>query len=282
MRIPKEYNVFWIKQFGVEETLFNLTNGLEGFKRYSKALIRLSEDYLRKCSQDKKHHTQCQDCSADIFLKYVGELKEMLNDVNFVARVHDILFFLWLRHCDLYLTPRSLNLFWGYCLYNLWKMVEEEHEGNKGLADKSLIYDAVYLSKLPSIREPEEYPLSEAKIHMYRDEKFEEEVLARYDISLLDKNRRRRERLNLFFSAENVNNREMIGDGALEEYMDSELLLSKMGQVLSKLALMRPMPVGGGKISEIISRSWSPEKLLFGPIIELVEKKKRKMDNSFP
>jgi len=274
MRIPKEYNVFWIKQFGVEESLFDLTSGLEGFKQYSKALICLSEKCLRKCSR-RESHSKCQDCPAGTFLKYISELKEMLEDNNFIARVHDLLFFLWLRHYDLYLTPRSLNLFWGYCLYNLWKMIEETYGDNGGVTDKSLIYDAVYLSRLPSIRGPDEYQLSEAKVHMYRDEKFESELLSLYEISLLNKDRRRRERLKLFFSAENIHYKEMIDGGALQEYLDSERLLSKMGQILLKLALMRPMPIGGKKLSETVRRSWSPEKLLFGPITELVEKSKR-------
>lgn len=275
IRVPKESNVFWIKQFGIEEPLFDLTNGLNGFKQYSKALISLSENCLRKCPQDSKSHPKCHDCPADIFLTYVVQLKEMLEDSSFTARVHDLLFFLWLRHCDLYLTPRALNLFWGYCLYNLWTLIEQKKEScKKGAIDKSLIYDALYSSRLPSIRGPEEYPLSEAKVHKYRNEKFELEVLGRYESSLLSKDDRRRERLKLFFSVDNIHYRNMIDDGALEEYLDSEgLLLSKMGQVLSKLVLMRPFLVANRKLSETVSQSWNSEKLLFGPIIELVGEK---------
>jgi hypothetical protein len=276
VRIPKESNVFWIKQFGVDEPLFNLTNGLDGFKQYSISLIVLGENYLQKCSQGRQNHPECQGCIADSYLKYINELKEMLRDNNFTARVHDLLFFLWLRHCDLYLTPRSLNLFWGYCLYNLWKIVEqEEQRGNGNAIDKSLIYDALYLSRVPSIRGPEEYSLSEAKVHKYRDERFESKILGLHGISHLNKDRRRRERLKLFFSNENVRYKEMIDDGALEEYLDSSRLLSKMGQVLLRLVLMRPLSVISRKLGEAISLRWTPEKLLFSPIVELVQKSER-------
>jgi len=283
IRIPKESNVFWIKQFGIEEPLFSLTNGLEGFKQYSKALICLSENYLRECCQATRSSPQCQVCLADIFLRYVGELREMLEDSIFTARVHDLLLFLWLRHCDVYLTPRSLNLFWGYCLFNLWGLIEQEKQGSreeiiqKFLIQKFLIYDALYSSRLPSIRGPEEYPLSEAKVHKYRDEKFELEILARSRAEgfLLNKDNRRRERLKLFFSGENIHYRKMIDDGALEEYLDSERVLSKMGQVLSRLVLTRPMLAKGRKLGETIGRSWSSEKLLFSPITELVERREK-------
>lgn len=275
VRIPKEYDVFWIKQFGIDEPLFNLTGGLEGFKQYSKALIRLSENFIRKCSKRGKADPKCQHCCAGIFLRYVSELNEMLEDRNFIARVHDLLFFLWLRHCDLYLTPRCLNLFWGYCLFNLWKLVEEEHDPNRKAIDKSLIYDAVYSSRLPSIRGPEEYQLTEANIQKYRDEEFESGVLSRYERSCLNAKMRRRERLKLYFSPKNMHYKEMIDDGALDEYLDLERLRSKMGQILLKLVLMRPIPMKGGKLSEIITQNWSQIKLLFGTITELVEKKSK-------
>ena len=276
VRIPKESNVFWIKQFGVDEPLFNLTNGLDGFKQYSITLILLGEKYLEKCSRDRKERPECQGCLADSYLKYVKGLKEMLMDNNFAARVHDLLLFLWLRHCDLYLTPRSLNLFWGYCLYNLWKMVEQEKQkGNRNAIDKSLIYDALYLSRLPSIRGPEEYLLSEAKVHQYRDEIFESKILALNGRSHLNKDARRRERLKIFFSNKNIRYKEMIDDGALEEYLDSSRLLSKMGQVLLKLVLMRPLSVTNRKLDDAISLTWTPEKLLFSPLVELVQKAER-------
>ena len=276
IRIPQKGNVFWIKQFGIEEPLFNLTNGLQGFEQYSSALIRLAEGCLRKCCQGKESVLKCKDCLADIFLRYVVELKELLEDSSFTSRVHDLLFFLWLRHCDVYLTPRSLNLFWGYCLYNLWRLVEQLKQVCKyDLIDRSLIYHALYLSRLPSIRGPEEYSLFEAKVHRYRDEEFEREVLSRYEKSLLDKDNRARERLKRFFSRENVDFRRMIDNGALEEYSDSERLLSIMGQVLSKLVLMRrSTTVKTRKLGEIRGPSWGPEKLLFAPIVELVERRR--------
>lgn len=270
VRIPRERNVFWIKQFGVEEPLFHLTNGVEGLRQYSKTLINLSYNYLRICSQNMGGNCKCQACSAATFLRYISELKEMLENTDFIVRVHDLLLFLWLRHRDLYLTPRSLNLFWGYFLYNLWKLVEEDHYGDD-VVDKSLIYDAVYLSRLPSIRGPEEYCLTEAKIHKYRDEEFERDIISRYDISILNKEKRRRERLKLFFSPENIRYRNMIDNGALDEFLDLERLSSKMDQVLLKLALMRPVSMRR-KLSDKSSLASDPLKLLFGPLTELVEK----------
>lgn len=276
LRIPKETNVFWIKQFGIEDPLFGLTNGVEGFREYSKSLLSLSENYLSKCTQNKKDNSKCKNCLADVFLRYIAKLNEMLEDLSLITRTHDLLHFLWLRHCDLYLTPRALNLFWGYFLFNLWKMVREKREREEDV-DKSLIYEAIYSSRLPSIRGPEEYSLSEARVHKYRNEKFESEVLSRCERTLLDKRQRLRERLKLFFSEANKEYKKMINDGALGEYADQQQLLSRMNQVLQKLALLRPMYTSGKKkLSERIGRSWSLEKLLFGPITELVQKREPK------
>lgn len=273
IRVPRESNVFWIKQFGIEHQLFGLTSGLAGFTRYSLALVRLSHKCLDNCVKKAQSNSQCKSCTVEIFLKYILELEKMLQSPDFSNRVHDLLTFVWLKHCDVYLTPRSLNLFWGYFFHILWSTIEDERIVEDDV-DKSLIYDAIYLSKIPSMRGPDEYNLSESKLHEYRDEILETIILKNLPKSSLNVTRRRRERLVCYFS--NCNHKTMIQDSVLEEYMDDQRLLSIMRKGLLKLVLARPLIISRKKLNEKITQSWSPEKLLLGPLIELSEEKNGK------
>jgi len=273
LRVPEDAEIFWIKQFGIKEPLFNLTSGLEGFGDYSRSLIKLACSYLHECMKKTGADDRCKICVVSTYQLYITKLEKMLENDEFLGRVHDLLFFLWLKHCDLYLTPRSLNLFWGYSLVNLWDFVEKRVRdyGDQQEVDSSLVYDAIFMSRIPSIRVPKEYSLTETEVHSFRDEKFESDILYKYRTTKMDQYSRRRERLRFFFEEDTQYSR-LIGHGVLQEFMNTNLLISKMGQILKRLALERVVFFIGHRDETVYSELWDLERVLFAPIVELVEK----------
>lgn len=245
LRYP-EGALYWTKEYGikmersgVEGDPYFLTSGLEGFRRYSISIIQLTEMALKSCIPNVNAITNCKDCVGPLYYEYIKEVKKLLTNENFLERLHDLLQFLWLKHGDVYLTARALNIFWGYSLSELWRSLECEENDRKKI-DRSLIYQAIYSSKLPSIYSASEYPLAETRIHRLRNPTFERDFLGSSLSQLKDTSYRSRKKLEHFSEglAQSEYDQRIYG-GAFKEFLDENSLASNLTRIAKRLVIMR-------------------------------------------
>lgn len=271
LRYP-EKPLYWTKEYGVkvessgvEGDPYFLTSGFLGFRNYSLSIVEMAEKVLEKCTSSMDTRPSCKDCIGSVYHTYIKKTKKLLTNEDFVRRLHNILQFVWLKHRDVYLTARALNIFWGLTLARLWASLENEKKGGKTV-QSSLIYEAIYSSKLPSIYSASEYPLLETRIHRLRDPTFESRFFGSYLPSLSDPSFRARKKLEYFFEelTESEYKEKMYG-GALEEFMDEESLASNLTRVAKRLVLMRldsSLLYVPEKFDEIYRDPWRFEKLM--------------------
>jgi len=152
-------------------------------------------------------------------------------------------------------------------LNKLWFRVESE-SGNRGkrTVDNSLIYEAIYFSRIPSTYSPHEYSLLETGIHRSRDSSLESRFLGVDDPELSHLSYRIRKKLAYFFDELNHSQyNEKIHGGALNEFMDEDKLTSNMTQIAKRLVLMRvdeSLLYSPEKTQEIYRAPWSFERLM--------------------
>jgi hypothetical protein len=178
----------------------------------------------------------------------------------------------------LYLTPRAVSIFWGYALTELWGQVEERAKrgGANNKVDLSLIYNAIYKSKVPSTYKPAEYPLEETGIHRFRDHDFETKLLEHgAKVSVENANHRLCRRLEYFFEKDKQY-RNKICAGAYYEFVDKQRLMSIMAEIAEKLAVMRISESLMYSPESVKGKTWSLEDLLLAARVE----KKRTLKRS--
>jgi hypothetical protein len=235
----KEYGVN-IKRYGVEGDPCFLVSGQEGFQRYSAELVKLAYRILENCSSKAGDRSKCEDCIGSRYLRYLKELKQLLEETDLPFRLHDLMQFLWLEKADIYLVARALNIFWGYALTELWEAIRKGGRNAEEQVDKPLIYASLYFSKLPSIYHVKEYYLSDTNIHRLRSKMIEQELLKTCKNSSHDPYFRLQKRLEYFFEkAAKSDYREKIYGGVFEEYIDETRLVACITEIAKRLVLMR-------------------------------------------
>lgn len=278
VRFPLYESLYWTKEYGVNiKKIYGvvadpsfLVSGREGFQEYSSKLIALGYSILKRCLSIRTMQPNCEKCIGPIYLNYIWKLGEMLKDEDFVDRLHDLLQFMWLKYTDIYLVARTLNIFWGYSLTEMWKLIEKKGADSSGKADKSLIYKSIYSSKLPSIYSVKEYNLSDTNIHRLRDTSLEQSFLHPYGPLTSDPEFRLHMRLNYFFEKLGKSDyRGKIYSGTFEEYMEEAKLATCITDISKRLVLLRLdksllyISENDERYKELFREPWGFEQLMF-------------------
>jgi hypothetical protein len=276
IRFPMYESLYWTKEYGVNIEKYGiegdpgfLVSGQEGFQRYSTKLVTLGRKILEYCSSKVNERGECQNCIGPCYLNYVKKLEQLLEESDLANRLHDLMQYLWLKYPDLYLVARALNIYWGYALTELWRVIEEKRVNACEQIDKSLILASLFLSKLPSIYDVSEYYLSETYIHRLRNKAFEEKVLPSFRDSSCDPYVRLCKRLEYFFEglAKSEYRSEIFG-GVFEEYMEEDKLVACATDIARKLVLMRLdesllfIPENDERSKELFREPWGFGQLL--------------------
>jgi len=274
VRFPDDEQLLWIKQFGIiarsDFDTFQTATGVQGFGEYCQRLVRL----MIRASENAQ--------TDGLLLEYLRLLDTCLSDENLVVRLHNMMQLLWLKHADLYLTPRALNQFIGGALRRLQTLAQE---AGSSKAEKSILTQALYESTLPSIYQAVDYGLQETCLHRSRNIERERKIMEQ-DYRLTSYSDRLRHRLSEYFDTKDSWSLRMLEDGILEEFMDDHRLMDAASDFIDSIALMRiDRSLLFRRESFAKSRpEWDFEKNLLAPKIYLYSEereKKRRQTISF-
>lgn len=291
VRFPPYESLYWTKEYGIHIERYgiegdpsSLLSGPKGFQDYSLRLAQLGLEILQNCLSNAHRRDQCKECIGSTYLDYLKRLSGLLKQEDFVDRLHDLMEYLWLKYPDIYLVARTINIFWGYTLTGLWNDLENRKSKHEEKLDNSILYQALYLSKLPSIYDVSEYELFDTAIHRFRDSVFESEVLSSADLhSLKSASYRLRKRLLWFFERlKKSESREMIHGGVFEEYMNQDKLASCLTDIAKRLIFMRLddsliyIPESDERFKELNQDPWGFQELVLASKVIGVQKEGRK------
>jgi len=258
IRFPEDRNLLWIKQFGIiaprEIGAFPSATGPQTFAEYMRRLVRLVIDALGS-PHDESHQN---------LVAYLRLLDTCLSRYDFAVRLHDIMQLLWLRHPDLYLTPRALNQFFGVALQRLVSLARVSSKPSE-----DVLAQVLYESSLPSIYQAADYGLEETELHRFRDLRLEKKIAKQRLSQLNSYEGRLRLRLSEYFSRQE--SRRMLGGGILDEFMDDEKLLDIVADFIDSIALMRIHKDLLFRKDAVVQLNpdWDFEKILLAPKIRI-------------
>ena len=291
IRFPRYKSLYWTKEYGIYMERYGvegdpafLVSGAKGFQDYSCTLIRLGVKILKECLTKAQSRPKCKKCVGLIYQEYLERVSKLLEREDFVDRLHDLIEYMWLKHADLYLVARTINIFWGYAFSELWGILEKKGEKHGEKREDSVIYQSLYLAKFPSIYHVSEYELSETGVHRFRDKTFEQNLLSSAtQRALNDPDNRLRNRLRWFFSKlSKSESREKIHGGVFQEYLDQGKLTSCLTDIAKRLVFMRLdesllfIPESDERFRELYQAPWGfPELVLASRVTGIQRRDKR-------
>lgn len=197
----------WIKEYGGDPSSTESTKSFEEFSTRTLEFILL---YLMKCYQNG-----CTCGKQEICREFQNKLREtvqMIKEGVFIERLYDLVCSMRLRHRDIFLSPRTLLMFWADFSSNLLQLIPS---GNTGI-----IYEAVFGSCLISSLHSQSYRLHETNVDIFRSREIDTILSKKYSNALENRIKRRASRLKIYFDGEIDNPRKMIYEGAYGDFID--------------------------------------------------------------
>lgn len=202
----------WIKEYGGDPTN---SSSKESFIEFSRETLTFFARHVEMCRKGENSSgcTKKEICGK--FKNLLRQLINMLGENLFSDRLHDLICSMRLRHHDIYLTPRTLLVFWTNVSSNLLRYLPL-------IDDESAIFRAIFESYLTSSLYPKSYGPRETGIEKDRAPSVDRILLKNYADALANSSTRRTARLKIYFKSEVPNPRKMIYSGAYAEFIDKK------------------------------------------------------------
>jgi hypothetical protein len=198
----------WIKEYGGNPQDVDSNNRLSEF---SVGVLSFVDEHIKACSSS----TICSRKSVcNQLLCSISNTIKQLSEKQFTERLCDVLYYIRLRHKDVYLTPRALLIFWADFCGNLL----DDISSGKFVST----YDSLYRSTVISSLHAQSYSLEETGIDVYRSADTDKLLLNKYSNTLSNSEQRRSARLQIYFNGEITNTRFMINNGAYSDFIDQK------------------------------------------------------------
>lgn len=254
----------WIKEYGRDPRSMQ---DRKNFTEFSLQTLKFISDNLETCYNEGCKRNKGVICEQ--FLNLIQELLLAFDRNGFVQKIYDLLCSVRLRRHDVFLTPRTLLVFWASACSNLFESIPtSDHEG--------AIYQAIFKSHLISSIYSRSYTLLETDVDIHRSREVDKTLLSKYAFTLTDNYTRRTARLKLFFRDEIENPIEMIYDKAYATYSNQE----KSSEIIRKAFhyfFVYTDKRFQKQLSEIEKITDSEEWLLYTFNTEFWEKRKREV-----
>lgn len=211
----------WIKEYGGDP---NSKDDIRGFQDFSIKTLEFVIFHIKEC-----YKNGCALGKQELCKKFQNKLQEtlqMIEEPNFNERLHDLICSMRLRHQDLFLTPRTLLVFWSDFCSNLLQQVSGSVSN-----EKEIIYEAIFESCLISSLYSQSYRLHETNLDIFRSKEIDKILLNNYSKSLENDIKRRAARLKIYFESEINSPRKMIYEGAYADFIDQNKSLNILKNV---------------------------------------------------
>lgn len=202
----------WIKEYGGDPTN---SSSKESFIEFSKETLKFLVQHVEICrrSENSRECTKKSVCGK--FGNLLHRLISMIEENLFSDRLYNLICSMRLRHHDIYLTPRTLLVFWTNVSGNLQRYLSS-------VDDEGAIFRAIFKSCLISSLYPKSYELRETGIEIDRKLDVDRILLKNYRSALTNSNARRAARLKIYFKGEVPKSREMIYSGAYTDFINEK------------------------------------------------------------
>ena len=198
----------WIKEYGGDP------NSPEGIKSFEEFSTKTSEFFYRNLLKCYQNGCMCgKEVLCRKFQYKLRETLQMMKDRFFLERLYHLICSMRLRHRDIFLTPRTLLVFWADFSSNLLQNLLSD-EG------KETIYEAAFESCLISSLYSQSYRLHETNLDIFRSKEIDTILSERYSRFLGNNAKRRASRLKIYFEGQINNANRMIYEGAYADFVD--------------------------------------------------------------
>jgi hypothetical protein len=197
----------WIKEYGGDP---QDPGSRKSFAEFSLRILDFVAEHLKECIKD---NTMCpMKATCEKFQAKLLKTIERAKTGPLLDRLCDLFCSIRLRHRDVYLTPRTLLVYWADFCWNLSKDLSP--------AKSSTIYEALFRSCLISSLYSQSYRLYETNLDICRSQEIDDILLKNYADALNDDGKRRAARLKIYFEGEASNPAGMIYEGAYTDFID--------------------------------------------------------------
>jgi hypothetical protein len=206
-KFEKHISEPWIKEYGGDP---QNADSNKSFAEFSLRILDFVTKHLKECT--KINSTCASKTSCEKFQAKLLETIELAKTKPFLDRLCDLFCSIRLRHRDVYLTPRTLLVYWADFCWNLTQ--------DLSLDKPTTIYEALFKSCLISSLYSQSHKLHETNLDIYRSQEIDEILLKKYADALNDSHKRRAARLKIYFEGEVSNPDTMVYEGAYTDFID--------------------------------------------------------------